>query len=399
MNPMGKWRRRSGVISLVAGAAAAGVGVALAAEKVAVGRIRLRPDPEAAEPFGELCGSELTVLADDGVALHVEIDGPDDAELTVIFCHGYALNMNCWHYQRRDLGPEYRLVFWDQRSHGRSGRSDSDHATIDQLGADLFAIIRAVVRGGRPVVLVGHSMGGMTIMALAERHPELFGAQAPDHASGAEVSDRASGAGISDRASGTGISDRASGARVLGVALISTAPGKLAEGTLGLPALFGGVVRRAAPGMIKGVGKGRRAMLVDRGRQAGGDLAFLITRFVAFGDAGVSPTLVDFVEQMIRATPMDVIADFYGPLMSHDKLAALPVLDGVPTLVLVGDKDRFTPSRHSEDIAQALPSADLVVVPGTGHLVILEQPEAVTEALRGLIKRAKTPDGQGERLT
>ena len=67
------------------------------------------------------------------------------------------------------------MVFWDQRSHGRSGRSDLTHATIDQLGDDLLAVLEATTAPGRPVVLVGHSMGGMTIMALADRHPELFG--------------------------------------------------------------------------------------------------------------------------------------------------------------------------------------------------------------------------------
>jgi pimeloyl-ACP methyl ester carboxylesterase len=182
-------KKRIGLIGVALGAAGAGVGVAVAARKYAVGRVRLRPDPHAAESFGGLRGHPLTVLADDGVPLHVEIDGagkdgarPRSAappRLTVVFCHGYALNQDCWHYQRRDLRRDdrLRLVFWDQRSHGQSGRSELAHATIDQTGEDLYAVLRATVRPDEPVVLVGHSMGGMTIMALAERHPELFGDQ------------------------------------------------------------------------------------------------------------------------------------------------------------------------------------------------------------------------------
>ena len=187
---MPSWRRVTGVAGLAAGAAvAAGAGAVIAAEKVAVGRLRLRPDPEADEPFGQLRGQPLTVLADDGVPLHVEINGPDDAPtvltsggrppqtppVTIIFCHGYALSQDVWHYQRRDLAATGRLVFWDQRDHGKSGASPADHATIGQLGADLYAVLTAVAPGKMPVVLVGHSMGGMTIMALAREHPELFG--------------------------------------------------------------------------------------------------------------------------------------------------------------------------------------------------------------------------------
>ena len=110
------------------------------------------------EPLGTLRGHELIVLASDGVPLHVEIDGPDTAPVTIIFCHGYTLNQDCWHFQRRDLA-DYRLVFWDQRDHGRSGRAEPDGATIDQLGADLKAVIDATVPGPATVVLVGHSMG------------------------------------------------------------------------------------------------------------------------------------------------------------------------------------------------------------------------------------------------
>ena len=102
-------RRRLGVAGVVAGVGAAGVGAAVGLRHFAVGRVRLRPDPDADEPFGELRGRALTVEADDGVPLHVEVDGPDDADLTVVFCHGYTLNQDAWHYQRRDLRGSVRI--------------------------------------------------------------------------------------------------------------------------------------------------------------------------------------------------------------------------------------------------------------------------------------------------
>ena len=102
------------------------------------------------------------------------VDGDREAPLTIVFAHGFTLSMDSFHFQRRDLGDVARLVFYDQRSHGRSGRSAPENATIDQLGLDLYAVLQAVAPAG-PVVLVGHSMGGMTILALADQHPELFG--------------------------------------------------------------------------------------------------------------------------------------------------------------------------------------------------------------------------------
>ena len=92
----------------------------------------------------------------------------------MVFIHGYALNLDCWHFQRAGYRGLVRAVYYDQRSHGRSGRSTEGRATIEQLAVDLLQVLDEVVPDG-PVVLVGHSMGGMSIIALAEEHPDLFG--------------------------------------------------------------------------------------------------------------------------------------------------------------------------------------------------------------------------------
>ncbi|GAA3136463.1 alpha/beta fold hydrolase [Streptosporangium carneum] len=344
-------RRKVGIAGAIVGAASAGVAAAALAKRYAVGRIRLRPDLEMSEPLGELRGRQATVTTSDGVSLYAEVDGPEDAPLTVVLCHGYTLNLDSWHYQRRDLRDSYRLVLWDQRSHGRSPRTATEDSVIDRLGDDLAEVIEALVPG--PCVVVGHSMGGMTIMALADRRPELFGE------------------------------------RIRGVALISTSAGKLAEISLGLPALLSKAVHKVTPGTVSILSRG--GALVDKGRQAGNDVAFLILRHLGFGDPkNVSPTVVDFAESMIRSTPFEVIADFYPALMSHDKLSALGVLDDVPTSIIVGDKDWLTPVEHSRAMAAALPRAQLTEVPGTSHLIQLERPTVVNDALRDLLKRATT---------
>jgi len=344
-------RRRAGLVGGIAGAVAVGAAVGLAAERYAVGRARLAPDPEAGERFFELPADRVrSVRTDDGLTLHVEEVGPETAPLTVVFCHGYTMQMACWHYQRKAFAaePPGKVVFWDHRSHGRSQRAPKHSSTIEQLGRDLHAVLDACAPTGK-VVLVGHSMGGMTIMALADQCPELFGE------------------------------------RIVGVALVATSTGKLAEVTFGLPALFSGVNKRVLPYLTRGMQS--RPAVFERGRRLGTDLAFVGARRVGFGPEA-SPAQVEFTERMIAATPSDVIADFYGTLIDHDKLAALPVLKKVETLVLVGSADVITPPDHSRTIAQQLPDAQLVVVEGAGHMVMMERHALVNLQLRALFRRA-----------
>ena len=126
----------SGLLGAAFGVVAVGAALGLTAERHLVGRSRLRPDDEADEPFFALPADRTRrVVATDGVPLHVEEVGPPDAPLTVVFLHGYIQEMAGWHYQRQSLGTDGpgRLVLYDHRSHGRSGRGRSENATIDQL--------------------------------------------------------------------------------------------------------------------------------------------------------------------------------------------------------------------------------------------------------------------------
>jgi pimeloyl-ACP methyl ester carboxylesterase len=351
---MARWRQLTKAGGLAVGALAAGAGVVIAAEKIAVGRLRLRPDPAAGELLGQLRDQSLAVLADDGVPLHVEISGPDEAPVTIVFSHGYTLSQDVWHFQRQALAGA-RMVFWDQRGHGRSGRGDPERSTIGQLGADLGAVLAATMPAGGRVVLVGHSMGGMTIMALAARRPELF---------------TGPGAGL----------------KVAGTVLIATAASGL-DPARWLPAPLRLVARQAAPAVVRNVLRGWPAAVIERSRQAAGDVAFLSTRYMAFGDPGVSPAMVDFAERIIRATPVEVVAEFYLALADHDQEAALATLGAVPCTVVAGDRDRLISARRSGELAAHIPGAELVLVPGAGHLIILEVPGAVNEAITALLDR------------
>jgi pimeloyl-ACP methyl ester carboxylesterase len=347
--------RRLGIAAVSASVVGAAVAGAVVAERRVVGRARRRPDPYVDEPFGTLHGHGVDVLADDGVALRVEVDGQADGELTVVFVHGLGLSMDSFHFQRRDLADSARLVFYDQRSHGRSGRSGHDGCTIDQLGADLYAVLQAVAPKG-PVVLVGHSMGGMTVLALADRHPELFGE------------------------------------RVVGAALLSTSTGELAKSMVGLPGWTSRLIGPALPRLSRAVRS--KAAMIERNRRFGSDVVFIFTKYLSFGP-DAPPSLVTFMERMLLATPIEVLSEFFDTFLSHDKLSALDVLEDIPSLVCCGERDLLTPASHSELMAAALPDAELLVIPETAHMALIDCHEQVNDALRALIARVRDRVGAG----
>jgi pimeloyl-ACP methyl ester carboxylesterase len=347
-------------------------------------------------PYGTLRGTPGRALADDGTELYYEIDEIDEndaidetegvggadradavddpgpgtaadpsprrprlsgrrapAPVTVVFSHGYCLNQDSWHFQRAALRGVVRTVYWDQRSHGRSGRSvarteDGAPLTIDQLGRDLKAVLDAAAPEG-PIVLVGHSMGGMTVMALAAQYPELIRE------------------------------------RVVATAFVGTSSGRLGEVDFGLPVAGVNAVRRVLPGVLRALGQ--RAELVEKGRRATADLFAGIIKRYSFAGGDIDPAVARFAERMIEGTPIDVVADFYPAFTDHDKTEALPLFTDMPVLVLAGVRDLVTPSEHSEVIAGLLPGAELVLVPDAGHLVMLEYPEVVTDRLAELLAR------------
>jgi pimeloyl-ACP methyl ester carboxylesterase len=347
-----------GAVAGAAGAAVTGVAVGVAARRhsqIAGERRRLAAQLSEQPPqIAGLPESEpSSVTADDGVRLSCEeIEARDGRPvLTVVLVHGFALDRRTWHFQRQSLpaltDPSIRVVLYDQRSHGHSERAPRESCTIEQLGHDLDAVIRALAPEG-PLVLVGHSMGGMAIMALADRHPALF-------------------------------TDR-----VVGVALVSTSTGEVASA--GLPSTL---LSRHNP-LTRGVGLLARLQptLVETARRALGEVIWALTRSYAYGDRNIAPWLVDHVDTMIGANAVDALIDFADTVNTHNRVAALPALAGCEVLVAAGDADRVIPVTHSDVIAAELPDAALVRFAGVGHLPMLEQPATMDEALVDLIRRS-----------
>ncbi|MCW2580612.1 MAG: hypothetical protein JWR82_2213 [Blastococcus sp.] len=308
------------------------------------------PPPTLPAPTGPPPPGSRTVTTDDGVPLHVEFDGDPAAPLTVVFSHGFTARLAEWELQRAALRDRARLVFWDQRGHGRSGWTKLTSATIDRTGRDLGEVLDATTSG--PVVLVGHSMGGMSIMALARQRPDLFGT------------------------------------RVVGAFLLATSAGGLVETgplawaitvvrRLGLLPVYLRLLQFLAPLLerfrLRGTAVGRRAI-----------------RRLLFGPDDADRGSVLLVQQLLEETPLPVTMAFYATFLDHDETAALQVLRRIPVTVVAATHDRLTPARHGRRIAELIGgTAELVVVPGAGHSVNLTRTRIVDDALNALMDRVE----------
>ena len=337
-----------GLVASVAALAAGGIAMGIELERRVVAKRIRRSSQANLEDFFSLRSDGPEVITPDGVVVHTEVDeGPSD-DFTLVFVHGYGLNLDCWHFQRRHFRGRLRQVFYDQRSHGRSSRSEAELCRIPQLADDLYQVLQEVV-GDAPVIMIGHSMGGMTIMRLAQTRPELFGSQ------------------------------------ILGVALFSTSAGELLDHSpiRGIP---GRTFHRVAEPVMAGLN--RIPELVAQGRRAGSDLGYVVTRRLAFGPE-VPTSYVDFASEMLAQIPLEVVADYYPAFAELDEFRALEVLSTVPTVVVGGEDDVITPIEHTARIIDLLPKADAIRVENCGHLGMIEKHEIFNDALDRLIDRVR----------
>ena len=337
-----------GLVASVAALAAGGIAMGIELERRVVAKRIRRSSQANLEDFFSLRSDGPEVITPDGVVVHTEVDeGPSD-DFTLVFVHGYGLNLDCWHFQRRHFRGRLRQAFYDQRSHGRSSRSEAELCRIPQLADDLYQVLQEVV-GDAPVIMIGHSMGGMTIMRLAQTRPELFGSQ------------------------------------ILGVALFSTSAGELLDHSpiRGIP---GRTFHRVAEPVMAGLN--RIPELVAQGRRAGSDLGYVVTRRLAFGPE-VPTSYVDFASEMLAQIPLEVVADYYPAFAELDEFRALEILSTVPTVVVGGVNDVITPIEHTARIIDLLPKAEAIRVENCGHLGMIEKHEIFNDALDRLIDRVR----------
>ena len=295
------------------------------------------------------------VVGDDGVPLDVVIRGSRGP--TVVFCHGFTVDSRFWAAQIAALDGHARVVTWDQRGHGRSGWGEVSHGTVDQTGRDLAAVVDAVAPTS-PVVLVGHSMGGMSILALARRRPEWFGT------------------------------------RVVGAFLVATSAGELVrEGLVGLAHdaadRLGVLPRVLAAAQVA-------APFADLLPWRASRLGRWAIRRLLFTAEATDDEVRD-AQTVSERLPLPVTQAFGASLLAFDETGALPVLARVPVVVVTAALDRLTPAVHGRRITDAIgPSARLVEIEGAAHAVPVTHHGVVDAALLDLVREVH-PGGVARR--
>lgn len=300
---------------------------------------RVARDPEHELLHRPLHGRAQEVVSQDGTTLHVEEFGPADGP-TLVLAHGWTCQIRFWTRQIQALSPDIRVVAYDQRGHGRSGRAADDQYGIERFGHDLAAVLEATVPEGRRAVVAGHSLGGMSIVSYAGLHM-------------GEVRDRLAAA-----------------------ALVNTGMGDLIQKALILP------VRTPLAKVEQLVGSA--ALSAPLPLPAGPTpLAHRVVKYVALSP-DATPAQVAFSEELVVDCRPDVRGAVGGALTRLDLHAAVARLD-VPTLVICGERDKLTPPEHAERLHAELPRPlGLLRLPG-GHMGPLEHADRVSAALRRLV--------------
>ena len=316
---------------------AAGVGAAIVAERLLVGRPRRRLDPAKVAAFAFSDDAlHHDVPMSDGGSLHVVEAGPVDAP-PIVLLHGITLSALTWSYQLQDLAGRHRLLAVDHRGHGTSKAGSSDWH-LDRLALDLAELLDHLDL--RDAVVVGHSMGGMVALRFAL-----------DHAASRRE-------------------------RVRGLVLMSTSGGPVVR-----LAAYSALADAVTPSAMSALSIGER---LSGGRMFGpNDLSYLIFRMGMGRDA--SPEHIELNRLMTAGTPVSVWGALVRDVSGFDVRERLGAID-LPALVMVGTRDLLTPPSFARELVAGLPGArPLVVFPGAGHMLMLERRAEVAERLEGFV--------------
>ncbi|MFC7486015.1 alpha/beta fold hydrolase [Knoellia sp. CPCC 206453] len=259
---------------------------------------------------------------------------PDPDTPTLILAHGWTLTRASWELVVAEVQSHraVRVITYDQRGHGRSTWGSVRSQSIKGLADDLATVIAATAPTG-PLVLGGHSMGGMTILAYAGAHSSEFRD------------------------------------RVRGVALVSTT-----ASIDGRPEVRGEALAMALAARVPLL---RTGMFVP-GR---------VLRDLNFGENPDRATVRDMT-RLMGQTSLATTGRYFASIRDHDETESLAEFADMPTHVLVGTKDKLTPVRWARSLHDGIPGSQLTVLPGKGHMLMHEATDVVADAIIELVDQS-----------
>jgi 3-oxoadipate enol-lactonase len=237
----------------------------------------------------------------------------------VVLLHGFPLNRSMWSAQQANVGSTYRVIAPDLRGHGETAAPDGIYA-IDDMADDVLELLDAL-QLRQPIVLGGLSMGGYIALSLIARHPE----------------------------------------RVRALMLMDT--------------------RAGADSPAAALGREELAKKVEASQSARPVVDAMLPKLFSPTTRSLHPEPMDPVRRMMEETPARALAGaLRGMAARPDRTSDLAGIK-VPTLVLVGADDTVTPPDEARAMAEAIPGAQLEIIPDAGHLAPLENPAASNAAI------------------
>ena len=297
-------------------------------------------------------GQVIKVDRPDGSQLHVEVFGANEKP-TIVFTHGWSLNSSCWGYQQRALAKRFRIVLWDLPGLGQSKGPPSGDYSIDKMARDLEAVVQVAGKG--PIILVGHSIGGMITQTLCRLLPEMLGP------------------------------------RVAGVVLLHTTYTNPLRTAFLAPLWTALEKPLLVPLNYLMMWLAPLAWLQNLQSYLNGSL-HIATRISSFAGEQTRQQVEYGARLFIKAWP-GVVARGNLEMLRFDELGTLPDVD-IPVLVIGSKYDRLTKCEASEEMENKLAQGVLATVPA-GHLGLWEQHTEVNQLLIEFVERLTDHKGEG----
>ncbi len=321
-------------VAIGVGALGGATGVAYVAARVAAGRVRSNPDDDASRVLDTPIYPDRRLTSHDGGSIYV-VDNGNETDPAIVLSHGVTLSARTWFYQLEEL-PKlgYRAIAFDHRGHGQSVPGDSGHS-LENLALDVKSVVEQLDL--HDAVLVGHSMGGVAVQEFVIRFPEL------------------------------------AAERVAGIVLLST-------------------LAHTALGSRSTRTKDRVQKLTNRTPDTQWlwnrpNLAFLAAR-LGFG-RNPKPSHIELTRRMLAECSAQTRLEAPRVLIGLDLTHDLPKVK-MPTLVIGGTADAITPPNESRRMAKLIPGAELELVDGGGHMLMLERNEEVDQLIVDFARRVQS---------